>query len=296
MLYVIAASSVATFGYIAYTMIEEDIQGRRGIFREDHVTSDASDAATLAAGDEPEAQPDWRRRLRSAAAAYAAKRAKTGSTDAATATVPVKNPRVVLEVQLEPLGPGAPAPPALVGGGEIEIELRADVVPKTAENFRQLCSGEGGHVRLVTRDGSSRRTVRLSYEGSRFHRVIPGFMVQGGDIANGDGSGGRSVYGARFDDENFVLKHGPPGAVAMANRGPGTNSSQFYITLGRAPWLDGKHVVFGRVVRGMEVVEQLGTLGSESGMPAVKAVVSRSTVLADDAGDAGEHAGEAPRA
>jgi peptidylprolyl isomerase len=166
------------------------------------------------------------------------------SVGAPTALADV-NPKVALDVTIG----GKPA-------GTITIELFADVVPKTAENFRALCTGEKGM-------GKSGKP--LSYEGSAFHRIIPGFMIQGGDFTRGNGTGGESIYGEKFADENFKLKHTGPGTLSMANAGPNTNGSQFFITVADTSWLDGKHVVFGKVVDGMDVVKKMEEQGSQSG-------------------------------
>lgn len=164
------------------------------------------------------------------------------------------NPRVFFDVSIG----GAAA-------RRIVMELFADKTPKTAENFRCLCTGEKGVGR------SSGKA--LHYKGSTFHRVIPQFMLQGGDFTRGNGTGGESIYGEKFADENFLLKHDRPYLLSMANAGPNTNGSQFFITTVVCDWLDGKHCVFGQVTEGQDVVKAIEKVGTTSGKPSQQVTI-----------------------
>merc|ERR1739849_38549 len=168
--------------------------------------------------------------------------------------VAMANPRVYFDMTIG------------VASGRIVMELRADVVPKTAENFRALCTGE---------KGQGRSGKPLHFKGSSFHRVITEFMCQGGDFTAGNGTVGESIYGSKFADENFQLKHTGPGILSMAKAGPNTNGSQFFLCTVKTDWLDGKHVVFGTVTEGMEVVKKVEAVGSQSGK------TSKTVVIAD---------------
>merc|ERR1711979_2339 len=168
----------------------------------------------------------------------------------------IKSTMATVRVFFDVTADGAPV-------GKVIMELRADVVPKTAENFRCLCTGEKG----------------FGFKGSSFHRVIPNFMCQGGDFTNHNGTGGKSIYGMKFEDENFNLKHTGPGILSMANAGPNTNGSQFFLCTAKTSWLDGKHCVFGSVVEGMDVVKKVESFGSQSGKCSQKVTVAKSGQL-----------------
>lgn len=156
--------------------------------------------------------------------------------------MPVCNTRVYMDVSI-----------GNKHAGQLVFELFSQTCPKTTENFRALCTGEKGNG--------------LSFTNCPFHRIIPKFMAQGGDFTSGDGKGGRSIYGSDFEDENFVHKHAQRGDLSMANSGKNTNGSQFFITFGPKPNLNGKHVVFGRLIEGMETLARIEDNGTPKGTP-----------------------------
>ncbi|XP_050433232.1 peptidyl-prolyl cis-trans isomerase E [Adelges cooleyi] len=165
----------------------------------------------------------------------------------------VKNPQVYLDIKI-----------GKKDAGRIIIMLRADIVPRTAENFRCLCTHEKG----------------FGFQNTTFHRIIPNFMCQGGDITNNNGTGGLSIYGKKFDDENFNLKHTGPGVLSMANSGPNTNSSQFFLCTARTEWLDDKHVVFGNIISGIDVMKKIEKCGTKAGLPTEKVIIGSCGQLA----------------
>ncbi|KAK1226951.1 cyclophilin peptidyl-prolyl cis-trans isomerase Cyp2 [Marasmius sp. AFHP31] len=172
-----------------------------------------------------------------------------------TASTAAKNANVFFDVAID-------SKPA----GRMVFKLYDDAVPKTTKNFRELATGQHG----------------FGYAGSGFHRIIPNFMVQGGDFTRGNGTGGKSIYGEKFPDENFAYKHTKPGLLSMANAGKNTNGSQFFITTVVTPWLDGKHVVFGEVVEGLDVLKTIESQGSMSGTPSRKVHITSSGVVESD--------------
>lgn len=190
--------------------------------------------------DDEEATPKPQAAVREVAKASAA----TSTSKVAAKTNPLR-PRVFFDISFDG-----------TSQGRIVFELFGDTVPKTAENFRALCTGE---------KGKGRSGKPLHYKGSSFHRIIPGFMCQGGDFTRGNGTGGESIYGEKFRDENFKTRHAGFGTLSMANSGPHSNGSQFFICTGETSHLDGKHVVFGKVVSGMDLLRKMDKCGSGSG-------------------------------
>ena len=153
--------------------------------------------------------------------------------------------------------------------GKVVVGVFGNAVPKTAKNFMVLCGNDY--------DKDKKIVTPKKYPGSIVHRVIPGFMIQAGDYEKNDGTGGKSIYGGNFPDENFKLKHTGPGILSMANAGPGTNGSQFFITVAKTEWLDGHHVVFGKVVEGMDIIKSIEALGSQTGKTSKKITIKDSS-------------------
>ena len=170
----------------------------------------------------------------------------------------MKNPVVFMDIEIDG-----------VGIDRVTFELFKNIVPNTVENFRSLCTGERGDT-LTT---GIKASQLLTYNGSGFHRVIPEFMIQGGDFTNYNGTGGLSIFGGRFPDENFTVHHKEPFLLSMANSGKDTNRSQFFITLVECPWLDGKHVVFGKALTGQNWLKKMETYGSDSGKKTTKMTI-----------------------
>eukprot|EP00927_Polykrikos_kofoidii_P066205 TRINITY_DN61849_c0_g1_i1.p1 TRINITY_DN61849_c0_g1~~TRINITY_DN61849_c0_g1_i1.p1 ORF type:complete len:379 (+),score=65.77 TRINITY_DN61849_c0_g1_i1:71-1138(+) len=195
--------------------------------------------------------------------------ANRGRTDVVSAgELSVARPLIFLDIAID----GAPV-------GRLVCELYVDQVPRTAENFRSLCTGSRG-------DG--KRGKPLHYKGCPFHRIVPNLMVQSGDITHGDGTGGESMFGQTFPDESLQLQHGVPGILSMANSGKNTNGSQFFITTKACPHLDGKHVVFGKVVEGLELVYRIESCGSPGGKPLRRVIIDDCGMLRGWRADAAE--------
>jgi len=185
------------------------------------------------------------------------------SLGGAIAQDPHEDPKITHKVYFDiKIGEEEPA--------RVILGLFGEQVPTTVENFVSLSKGVEGKMAQTGQP--------LHYKGSKFHRIIPSFMIQGGDFTRGDGTGGESIWGKKFNDENFKLKHTGPGILSMANAGPDTNGSQFFITTVKTPWLNNRHVVFGKVVDGMDVVQRVEAVGSSSGVPQKEVVIADSGI------------------